>query len=387
VQAGVFYNNKKISPCWLVRLHAFCFVLPELQIQIIEKFTMINVLLLLTLAILVVAATDQVDIYARNDANGVSKNDNFLPSGRRLRPSTNRYPKTPQTHNSTDYKILLESFADPKHEWVEMNDPVMGGKSTGSFRIDAEKGIGIFAGTVNDVPFLHAPGFIQVRTIMPSSSQYPDISHCQAFELIVSSQYPQYNGYRMSFGTQHAPHGKMFAYGYKTHFTFESKNNGNDSSQSMDMTFQSILLPFHKFTDYWDDATGDAIIECNPDDSNDRMYCPTPQALHDIQTIGLWGEGYVGDVNINIQAIYAIHCNDRRNSNDNNGVVDGNHAHIDSWWSHLNQLLFRNSKADAVSTVSSSSSSSGSSKTATSTAATALLQRNMLLSSLFRHRW
>jgi hypothetical protein len=317
-----------------------------------------------------------------------------------LRSTTTHRHLPEKNHPSTsnDYKILLESFADPKHEWVEMNDPVMGGKSTGSFRIDAKDGIGIFAGQVNNVPFLHAPGFIQVRSTIMSSIQYPDISHCHAFELIVSSQFPQYQGYRMSFGTQHAPHGKMFAYGYKTHFTLE-----NDSTK--DTSFQSIMLPFHKFTDYWDDATGDAIIECHPDDPQDHIYCPTSEALSNIQSIGIWGEGYVGDVNINIQAIYAIHCNDddddidvNKNELDNDVVSETTVSNTESWWSRVEQLLFGDSKTDTTITASTSVSSTqlesqqpsaslSLTKTTTTTTTTALLQRNMLLSSLCQHRW
>jgi hypothetical protein len=288
--------------------------------------------------------------------------------------------------------ILLESFADPKHEWVEMNDPVMGGKSTGSFHIDEENEMGIFMGTVNNVPFLHAPGFIQVRTIVSSLSfssniQYPDISHCQAFELIVTSQYPQYQGYRMSFGTQHAPHGKMFAYGYKTHFTFENATTTNSNHHSMngsknDTIFQSIILPFDQFTDYWDDATGDAIVECDPNDSIKRIYCPTPEVLQNIQTIGLWGEGYVGKVSINIQAIYATQCHKNNNIDGNvaaRGSISLNDAQ--SWWSQLNLLLFGNTKTDAKATTSSLS------RRDPTTITTAILQRNMLLSSLSHHRW
>ena len=333
-------------------------------------------------------------------APATGSNDHVDSTDQRLRTTT-RNPKknlhVNLNNNTADYKILLESFANPKNQWVEMNDPVMGGKSTGSFHIDETNGIGIFTGAVNNVPFLHAPGFIQVRTTQSLSSPsflslYPDISHCQAFELIVSSQYPQYRGYRMSFGTKQAPHGKMFAYGYKTNFTIFENNDKNNKSK--DSTFQSIILPFLKFTDYWDDATGDAIIECNPDDSHDRIYCPTAQTLHDIQTIGLWGEGYAGDVNINIQAIYAIQCNDtnKRNTRNNNNNRNGLHnpaasdrnddAHSDSWWSRFNQLLSGNS-AEEDATRESSSSSSSSSKTTT----TALLQRNMLLASLHTHRW
>jgi hypothetical protein len=337
--------------------------------------------------------TGDTTITTNNNIANRNDSDRFLSEVQQeqhqRRTTTVRNPKKKKNTDDDD-KILLESFANPKHEWVEMNDPVMGGKSTGSFRIDDEKQMGIFVGTVNNVPFLHAPGFIQVRTIISSSSSllYPDISHCQAFELIVASQYPQYPGYRMSFGTQHAPHGKMFAYGYKTHFTFESNMT----------TFQSIILPFHKFTDYWDDATGDAIIECNPDDSNDRIYCPTIPALQNIQTIGLWGEGFVGDVNINIQAIYATQCHHHNNSdvvvddyNDDDslrGVNDGTAmAYVETWWSRLNLLLFGNNNKADTNAFSSSSSSTRESTVTTTSATTAILQRNMILSSLYHHRW
>lgn len=42
--------------------------------------------------------------------------------------------------------ILLESFDNPKHEWKEMNDPVMGGRSTGTFTI--ADNVGRFEGEV-----------------------------------------------------------------------------------------------------------------------------------------------------------------------------------------------------------------------------------------------
>ena len=318
--------------------------------------------------------------------------------------------RRPKKATSKGTKILLESFADPKHEWVEMNDPVMGGKSTGSFRID--DGVGIFDGTVNNVPFLHAPGFIQVRTTISSSSStiFPDISHCNAFELVVASQFPQYKGYRMSFGTQHAPHGKMFAYGYKAHFTFESGDllHANmTGGNSDDTSFRSIILPFSNYTDFWDDATGDPIVECNPYDSKDSVYCPTPQALYNIQTIGLWGEGYVGDVNLKMQAIYAVQCHDDVLAAPiKSSTMTGDSTYLnhdtssgsttisrEAWWSRWDHLLFGHSEAETETAATSSTQPehfsplkqqalSSLSETTSTAATTALLLRGMLLSSL-----
>ena len=73
-------------------------------------------------------------------------------------------------------KIILESFSKPVHTWTQKNDPVMGGKSTGTFTIAG--GVGVFNGSVVDVPFLQAPGFIKVSS--SESVPYPDVSSCSA---------------------------------------------------------------------------------------------------------------------------------------------------------------------------------------------------------------
>ena len=47
--------------------------------------------------------------------------------------------------------ILLESFDNPKHAWKEMNDPVMGGRSTGTFTITDN--VGRFEGEVREISY------------------------------------------------------------------------------------------------------------------------------------------------------------------------------------------------------------------------------------------
>lgn len=192
--------------------------------------------------------------------------------------------------------IVLESFDPPTHEWSVLNDPVMGGRSTGSFAVN-DQGVGIFTGQVRNVPFLHVPGFIQARSI--ANEPYPDISSCSAFELLIRTSQPEYSGYRFSFGTRHAPNGKRFAYGYKVQFTIPPSSNGE---------FHSIRLPFDAFTDAWDDATGDPIHDCNITDVNDSIYCPDEAALRNIQIVSVWGEGVLGDVSVEIQSISAVDC-------------------------------------------------------------------------------
>lgn len=185
-------------------------------------------------------------------------------------------------------EYVLEDFTDPQHRWVEMNDPVMGGRSTGTFRI--EDGVGVFKGRVEDVPFLHAPGFIQARAI---DDTYPDISSCQAFALTIRSR-TDYAGYRFSFGNEHAPHGKVHAFGYKA----------NVFVPIAEEEFVEVVLPFDDFTNYWDDATGDAIVTCH----EDAQYCPTPNALQNLQRLTIWAEGVKGDVWLDVKDIKVIDC-------------------------------------------------------------------------------
>merc|ERR1712203_1227990 len=109
--------------------------------------------------------------------------------------------------------IVLESFSSPRHRWKQMNDPVMGGKSTGTFHVAGDTGV--FDGQVVDVPFLKAPGFIKVSTM--DLVRFADVSSCGAMTLTAKAS-SNYTGFRVSFGTAHPPEGKMFAYGYKAHF-------------------------------------------------------------------------------------------------------------------------------------------------------------------------
>lgn len=183
--------------------------------------------------------------------------------------------------------ILLENFENPRHRWQEMNDPVMGGKSTGTFTIQEQ--VGVFKGNVVNVPFLHAPGFIQARTT--DSQPFPDISHCGAFRIELQSL-ADYAGLRFSFGDAHPPHGKRFAYGYKTTVSIPTNE------------WTEWVVPLSNFTDYWDDATGDSIVTCQ----EDSRYCPTQEALQNLKKMSIWGEGVEGQVHVEIQSIYATRC-------------------------------------------------------------------------------
>jgi len=173
-------------------------------------------------------------------------------------------------------------------KWVEQDDPVMGGKSKGSFTIDSDKKVGIFNGTCAIVPSLNAPGFI---TAVATGST-PDVSSCKNLVLNVNSE-NAYKGFRVSFGNEHYPSIQhFFARGFKS-----------DMMPPVGK-FSDVVLPFSGFTDHWDDGTGKAITKC----VDDPKGCPTQKRLQNLETLSIWGEGVEGDVNLQIKNIRATEC-------------------------------------------------------------------------------
>jgi len=187
--------------------------------------------------------------------------------------------------------ITIESFSNPSLTWKQQNDPVMGGRSTGTFSV--QDGVGVFDGQVVDVPSLKAPGFIQVN----GDGSFPDISSCSSLVLTVQAA-QAYAGYRVSFGKTKAPGGKFFAYGYKSHFDAPVGE------------FADVTISLKNFSDYWDDATGDIIKTCQ----DNEIYCPDTKTLKDMQILQIWAEGKAGDVHLQISQIRASGCTEIRDS-------------------------------------------------------------------------
>lgn len=190
--------------------------------------------------------------------------------------------------------IILATFDGSKattHSWKQMNDPVMGGKSTGTFTESG--GLGVFDGEVVDVPSLKAPGFIKASVVdmRPFGRIFPDISTCEAISLSVRAS-NAYAGYRFSIGNAHAAGGKFFAYGYKSHFSPPVQ------------AFGTVTIPLSNFTDFWDDATGEPIKTCQ----DSKEYCPSAKALRDIRTMAVWAEGVAGKVHLEIKSVSATGC-------------------------------------------------------------------------------
>jgi len=173
------------------------------------------------------------------------------------------------------------------HKWKETNDPVMGGASNGTFSL--KDGVAIMDGNVNLIPRLQAPGFIKFSTY--DNLVFPDVSSCKALSFVARST-TQYTGYRVSFGTAHAPGAGFFARGYKAPFSAPMGD------------FSKVTILFEQFSDYWDDGSGKILRTCE----QDKSLCPNKQTLENISPIEFWAEGVLGAVHLEVKSIQAEGC-------------------------------------------------------------------------------
>ena len=69
------------------------------------------------------------------------------------------------------------------HNWTTINDPVMGGASVSTF--EQQGAVGVWAGEVKVVPFLHAPGFCTLTTT--DAKAFPDCSNTTYIALTLTN--------------------------------------------------------------------------------------------------------------------------------------------------------------------------------------------------------
>ena len=195
---------------------------------------------------------------------------------------------------------VLASFADvplvsfdgpiPLSKFVQLNDPVMGGRSSGSWSVDAAGKFGTLNGRVLNVPSLSAPGFIKAA----ADGAYPDASGAAAGDLVlmVRSSTPSYTGFKVSFasGTAVPPYACAgggaipFSRGcFKAPFTVPAGD-----------AFTAVRVPFHAFSDRWSPSTGKQTTTC----AVDADVCPTAAKLRAIKRLELWAEGADGPVHL-----------------------------------------------------------------------------------------
>merc|ERR1712203_1348221 len=91
--------------------------------------------------------------------------------------------------------VTFDGAAGTTFTFKELNDPVMGGKSTGTWSLGSN--FGILDGEVVNVPSLKAPGFIKAS----ADGTFPDVSEFINGSLVLSvrTTTPEYSGYRVTF--------------------------------------------------------------------------------------------------------------------------------------------------------------------------------------------
>eukprot|EP00039_Didymoeca_costata_P018171 m.332362 g.332362 ORF g.332362 m.332362 type:complete len:226 (-) comp16939_c0_seq1:72-749(-) len=197
------------------------------------------------------------------------------------------------------------SFAkgmDGFHSWSEKDDPVMGGKSRGNFTIN--NGVGVFQGSVVDVPFLKAPGFCSVGT---SSFFVEDMSAYASGGLVIRARTttPDYKGFKMAFGGLGIP-----AHGGQRHEILGSFKG--DFTVPMTTEFTDVVMPFTRFSYDWSDFTGECTTK-DPDSGYQHKcctpstpdVCPTAKLLSRIEQFSIYMEGAAGQYYLEIESVMA----------------------------------------------------------------------------------
>jgi peptide methionine sulfoxide reductase MsrB len=180
----------------------------------------------------------------------------------------------------------------------ELNDPVMGGQSTGTWTVNSSAGFGQFQGHVVNVPKLKAPGFIKAS----ADGKFADASSALGGDLVlkVRSSTPNYAGFRVSFASGTLAPSYACAGGgsipfsrgcYKAHFTVPE-----NSTQWTD-----VRVPFSSFSDMWSPATGNQTKLCK----DDPDVCPTAHVLANIIRFEVWAEGVDGAPSLDIKSFSA----------------------------------------------------------------------------------
>jgi len=180
-------------------------------------------------------------------------------------------------------------------KFVELNDPVMGGRSTGTWALDSGGLTGVFDGEVADVPSLKAPGFIKAA----ADGSFPDASSAADGDLVleVRTTTPEYEGFRVAF----ASHTLSAAYACAGGGSIPLSRGcfkANFSVPAGD-AFSAVRIPLRAFSDKWSPATGQQTATC----AQDADVCPTAAKLAKIVRLEIWAEGALGKAHLEVKSI------------------------------------------------------------------------------------
>lgn len=193
--------------------------------------------------------------------------------------------------------VTFDGATGSTFEFSELNDPVMGGRSTGTWTVDHDAGVGVIDGEVVDVPSLKAPGFIKAA----ANGKFADVSAASGGSLVLAlrTSTPEYLGFRVSFFSGEGVPAYSCAGGggipfsrgcFKAKFSVPAGGN-----------FTMVRIPFSKFSDKWSSATGEQTTTC----AENHDVCPSAAKLKSIGRMELWGEGVAGKLHLEVKSIFA----------------------------------------------------------------------------------
>jgi len=202
-------------------------------------------------------------------------------------------------HSSTVVSLVtFDGASQTTFKFAELNDPVMGGKSTGTWNVDSANKVGVFDGEVVDVPSLKAPGFIKAAA---DAKYFPDASSAAGGDVVLSvrTTTPEYKGYRVTLTSGATSPSFACGGGGALPFSRGCYKAKFSVPQSTKAEFQTIRIPLTSFSDLWSSATGEHTKEC----ADDTSACLTAQKLAKIQRVEVWAEGALGKVHLEVQKI------------------------------------------------------------------------------------
>merc|ERR1719421_99038 len=104
-----------------------------------------------------------------------------------------------------------------KWDWETVNDPVMGGVSKSSFRVEGN--VGIWSGDVKIVPFLKAPGFCTLRAPgFRKTAKFPDLSNSDGLVVRTAAKHGGLKNFRVTVSTDGAGRGMFRDMSYSAEF-------------------------------------------------------------------------------------------------------------------------------------------------------------------------
>lgn len=208
------------------------------------------------------------------------------------------------TATAEDSSVTLVTFDGSKgtsFDFLEDEDPVMGGESWGNWTSNTAEKYGSLSGEVTmvDRPAVSivgaSPGYIKAGALGSFPDAYSMAGGAFVLELRSLTSYSTFH-FSFASGTRICP---QFSCKGGGHPPFSRGCYKAKFAVPQGADFSKVRLPLSDFSDEWNPATGEADKTC----AQDSSACVTAKQLAAIQTVQVWAEGADGKVHLDIRSI------------------------------------------------------------------------------------